>query len=89
MKILVIDGNNLVHRVFWVSKNQKEKNKYFHVYLFLTSVKSYIQSFLPDLTICVWDEKLENRVNPRKLLYEEYKKTRDTETSKEVHEQNA
>ena len=88
MKILIIDGNNLVHRVFWVSKNQKTFNKYFHVYLFLASVKSYVQGFSPDVTLCVWDEKKSNISNPRKDLYSQYKLNRDTEKTKNVHEQN-
>ncbi len=88
MKILIVDGNNLVHRVFWVSKNQKTYNKYFHVYLFLASVKSYVQSFSPDITLCVWDEKKSNISNPRKDLYSQYKLNRDTEKTKNVHEQN-
>lgn len=89
MKVLIIDGNNLVHRVFWVSKNQKDFNKYFHVYLFLTSVKSYVQEFSPDITFCVWDEKKTGLPNPRRDLYPQYKLNRDTESAKNVHQQNS
>lgn len=89
MKVLIIDGNNLVHRVFWVSKNQKDFNKYFHVYLFLNSVKSYVQDYSPNITFCVWDEKKTDASNPRKELYPQYKLTRNTENAKNVHAQNS
>jgi len=89
VKVLIIDGNNLVHRVFWVSKNQKDFNKYFHVYLFLASVKSYIQEHSPNVTFCVWDEKKVYTPNPRKELYPQYKLTRNTENAKNVHSQNS
>ena len=88
MKTLFIDGNNLVHRVFWISKNQPNFNTYFHVYLFLNSVKTYTEQYSPDNIFCVWDERPEHQVNVRKELSGEYKLTRDKEKRTEVHTQN-
>lgn len=53
MKVLTIDGNNLVHRVYWVANNMKNANENFHVYMFLNSVKSYVELYNPDRTYCV------------------------------------
>lgn len=88
MKRLIIDGNNLVHRVYWVSKNQPQFNEYFHIHLFLTSVKNYIIKFNPDVTYCAWDEKADYQINKRKELSETYKANRDSEKNKEVHGKN-
>lgn len=88
MKRLIIDGNNLVHRVYWVSKNQPQFNEYFHIHLFLTSVKNYILKYNPDVTYCAWDEKADYQVNKRKELSQDYKSNRDSEKNKEVHSKN-
>ena len=37
-KILTIDGNNLVHRVYYVANNMPHKSEHLHVYMFLNSV---------------------------------------------------
>lgn len=88
MKRLIIDGNNLVHRVYWVSKNQPEFNEYFHIHLFLTSVKNYVIKYRPDVTYCAWDEKADYQINKRKELSEDYKSNRDSEKNKDVHTKN-
>ena len=88
MKILTIDGNNLVHRVYWVAKNIKNVSENYHVYMFLNSVKSYVEMYQPDKVICVWDEKPDYRLNKRKELLEDYKGNRDPEYGKEVHAKN-
>jgi DNA polymerase-1 len=88
MKRLIIDGNNLVHRVYWVSKNQPQFNEYFHIHLFLTSVKNYVLKYKPDITYCAWDEKADYQVNKRKELSEDYKSNRDSEKNKDVHTKN-
>jgi DNA polymerase-1 len=88
MKRLIIDGNNLVHRVYWVSKNQPQFNEYFHIHLFLTSVKNYILKYKPDVTYCAWDEKADYQINKRKELSETYKANRDKEKNNEVHAKN-
>ncbi len=88
MKILTIDGNNLVHRVFWVANNMKYKVENFHVYMFLNSIKSYAEMYKPDRIYCVWDEKPDYRTNKRKEILEEYKGNRDKEYNKDVHSKN-
>ena len=88
MKILTIDGNNLVHRVYWVANNMGYKTEYFHVYMFLNSVKSYVELYKPDKTIMVWDEKPDYKPNKRKELLEEYKGNRNKEYNQEVHAAN-
>lgn len=88
MKILTIDGNNLVHRVYWVANNMASKSENMHVYMFLNSVKSYVEMCNPDKVFCVWDEKLDYKPNKRKELLEDYKGNRDKEYGKEVHTKN-
>lgn len=88
MKRLIIDGNNLVHRAFWVSKNQKGYNEYFHIYLFLNSVRTYVKKYEPDIVYCAWDEKADYQINKRKTMLEGYKGTRDSEKNKDVHTLN-
>ena len=88
MKILTIDGNNLVHRVYWVANNIKNVSENYHVYMFLNSVKSYVEMYQPDKTFCVWDEKPDYKPNKRKELLEDYKGNRDKEYGKEVHTKN-
>lgn len=88
MKVLTIDGNNLVHRVYWVANNMKNANENFHVYMFLNSVKSYVEMYNPDEIFCVWDEKPDYRPNKRKALLQEYKQNRDSERNRQVHDKN-
>lgn len=88
MKILTIDGNNLVHRVYWVANNMASKSENMHVYMFLNSVKSYVEMYKPDKVFCVWDEKPDYKPNKRKELLEDYKGNRDKEYGKKVHTKN-
>ena len=88
MNILTIDGNNLVHRVYYVAKNLPYRTEYLHVYMFLNSVKSYIEMYRPDKVYCVWDEKLDYKPNKRLEILPEYKGTRDKEKGREVHTKN-
>ena len=87
-KILTIDGNNLVHRVYYVANNMPHKSEHLHVYMFLNSVKSYVEMYQPDKVYCVWDEKLNYVPNKRLELLPEYKGTRDKEKGREVHTKN-
>ena len=88
MKILTIDGNNLVHRVYWVANNIKNVSENYHVYMFLNSIKSYVEMYQPDKTFCVWDEKPDYKPNKRKELLQDYKGNRDKEYGIEVHTKN-
>jgi len=88
MRRLIIDGNNLVHRAFWVASNQPIFNEHFHVHLFLTSLKNYVTQYQADVVYCTWDEKIDFQVNKRKELFEDYKGNRDQERNKAVHSKN-
>ena len=86
MKTLIIDGNNLIHRTFWVAKNQSkrtpditaEATANLHIYFTLNAIFSYVNKYKPTKTIVVWDEKLDYKPNSnsRKLEYEGYKGNR-------------
>lgn len=76
MKLLIIDGNNLLHRVFWVSKNQEGCNDSLIIYNFLNSIKNLVKKFTPEKIICTWDKKLHDAVNFRHQQNEEYKANR-------------
>jgi 5'-3' exonuclease len=89
MKNLIIDGNNLVHRCFWVANNQvKGEDSYLHVYMVLNSIKTYVEKFKPDKIYCCWDEKKDYGVNERKDMFADYKGNRDREYSAQVHSKN-
>jgi len=89
MKTLIIDGNNLVHRCYWIANNQSpEEGSLLHVYMFLNSVKSYAEKYKPDKIYCCWDEKKDYGVNERKEMFAEYKGNRDREYSAQVHSKN-
>jgi 5'-3' exonuclease len=87
-RLLIIDGNNLVHRVFYRGQQSNADDEFFHVYLLLICIKKYVSDFNPTKTICVWDEKLGNTPNKRKSEDENYKQNRDKEYSLRVHAQN-
>lgn len=79
---LILDGNNLLHRVHWIA-NQKSSEGFLHIHLFFTSVKKFIQLYQPNNIICCWDKRLQSRVNFRQQV-EEYKANRDREYCAEV-----
>lgn len=90
MKILILDCNNLLHRTFWVAKNQIEDDESgpITVHLFMNSVMTYVTQFKPDKIYAVWDKKLTYpSSNFRKeLLPNTYKANRDTSTREETHQ---
>lgn len=86
MKNLIIDGNNLIHRAYWIAKNvKKTENSNLHIHLFLNCIKTYVQKYKPTAIYCCWDEKREKVQNVRKDLNENYKANRDKEYAKEVY----
>ena len=85
-KNLIIDANNLLHRVFHVSKVLEKSTPTSHIYLFLNSLKSLVELFSPKKVICVWDYRKEDCYNFRKMLDSEYKAQRDEIKNKEVYE---
>jgi 5'-3' exonuclease len=87
MKNLIIDGNNILHRAYWISNQQKktDSDTFFHVHIFLSSLKVYIKTYKPDNVYCCWDERQSLNSNPRKQLSKDYKSNRNKEYAQEVY----
>lgn len=88
MKNLIIDGNNLLHRAYWIATNKANSapdNSFLHVHLFLNSIKLYVKTCKPNKIFCCWDERKEKKENARKKLYTIYKENRNKENLKEVY----
>ena len=86
---LIIDGNNLLYRIFWTNNFKlDEENSLGQVFLFLRSLKSYVDKFQPKEIYCTWDKKLEwPSTNFRsEATTVEYKANRDDDKFKNVHE---
>lgn len=82
-KILIIDSNNLLMRVYWVAKNYNRGLSVEH--LFLNSIKKYHTMFQPDDIYCVWDAQLKyGESNYRKDGMHDYKGTRDKSKWEEI-----
>ena len=85
-KVLIIDGNNLLHRVYWVANVMPKSTATTHIYLFLKSLKSYVELFSPRKIIVCWDFREKTVENYRKMLDENYKAQRDEEKSQQVYQ---
>jgi len=86
---LIIDGNNLLYRIFWTSNYKiEESNNPGQIFLFLRSLKSYVDKFRPKNVYCTWDKKLEwpSTNFRREATAVEYKAGRDDEKFKNVFE---
>ena len=86
---LIIDGNNLLYRIFWTSNYKiEEDNSPGQIFLFLRSLKSYVDKFQPTNVYCTWDKKLEwpSTNFRREATAVEYKAGRDDEKFKNVFE---
>jgi len=90
---LIIDGSNMLHRVYWIATSNKNAQVELidglapgPVYLFLRSTKSLIEKFKPQKTWIVWDRKLQwPSTNFRKRIAgETYKQNRDPSHSEDV-----
>lgn len=78
-KVLVIDGENLLHRSFHAAEKQWHatgRKRDMYVRFFLTTLKSYVVQFNPTKIIVTWDYRKSGLSNERKELYEDYKKDR-------------
>ena len=92
---IMIDGSNLLHRTYWIAKsNKKEISDLseldgYCLHLFLKSLRSYVERFLPDKIYIAWDKKFKwPSTNFRKLLLEgTYKGNRDKSSAEEVFKQ--
>ena len=87
MKYLLIDGNNLLHRAFWIAKYKEHEDSNLYIEIFLKSIKHYAELYPSDRIICTWDKKmhLNEEKNFRQQLCE-YKQGRDEEYNKKVYE---
>ena len=86
---IIIDGNNLLYRIFWTSNFKiSESDSPGQVFLFLRSLKSYVDKYQPTDIYCTWDKKLDwPSTNFRKEATSvEYKAGRDDEKFKDVFE---
>ena len=84
-RILVVDGENLLHRSYWAAyPTWKDIKKEMYVYYFFNTLKSYINIFHPTKVVCTWDFRDEGYSNERKNLLEDYKGNRVF--NEEVHE---
>jgi DNA polymerase-1 len=89
MKTLIIDGNNLVHRTFWVTKHRVDSYdpvlgdniENLHVYFTLNAINSYVSMFKPTKIYVAWDEKPDYEANIRKETLSEYKGNRSSDVS--------
>ena len=92
MTTLLIDGNNTLHRAYWVANNigkpliNSKGINTGSVFSFLKTVKSNADQFNADKIYIAWDKKLGNKENFRKTLTEgTYKGNRDQERDKAVY----
>lgn len=86
---LIIDGNNLLYRIFWTSNYKiEENNNPGQIFLFLRSLKSYVDKFQAKNVYCTWDKKLlwPSTNFRREATAIEYKAGRDDEKFKNVFE---
>jgi 5'-3' exonuclease len=86
-KNLIIDGNNLLYRVFWTSNFKiTESDSPGQIFLFLRSLKSYVDKYKPKNIYCAWDKKLDWPCTNfrREATAVEYKAGRDDEKFKDV-----
>lgn len=83
-KAILIDSSNLLHRAVWIAENVRTNVN--PSYIFLTSVKKYVQMFDCTNVYSVWDKRLIRGIkNYRRLNKKtEYKGTRDEEKNAKV-----
>lgn len=79
---LLIDGSNLMHRVYWVS----EKTNRPIISMFLSSIRKLNNDWSPSSIYLVWDTRLIRGVkNFRREAATDYKGTRDKDKWKKVY----
>jgi DNA polymerase-1 len=90
---LLIDGNNTLHRTYWIANNtghtlinSKGENTG-NAFTFVKTIKSYVDQFNANKVYIAWDKKLLSEVSFRSILTEgTYKSTRDQDRNKAVYE---
>lgn len=84
VKTILIDSSNLLHRAVWITENARPNLN--PSYIFLTSVKKYVDMFTCNNVYSVWDKRLIRGVkNYRRLSKQsDYKGNRDVEKNTKV-----
>lgn len=89
MKTLIIDSSNLIYRIWWINKakNLSDNDDTFTVYMFLRSLRSYVQRYPCDRIVSVWDKRLSYPEKNFRKEYSEgdYKGTRSHDNVEEVY----
>jgi 5'-3' exonuclease len=85
--LIIIDGNNLVHRCYHVAEqmNPTGMEGLLHVHMVLSAIKSYKERYNAKKIVCCWDLREEGVDNHRNSLLPEYKAQRDKDKAREVH----
>ena len=89
---MIIDGNNQIHRAFWIATKQLKDGfdlKNFTIYTFLKNIKSFTTTFnTMDDIYCVWDSRLRTDLkNFRKTeSSQDYKAGRNKEHADLINE---
>ena len=83
-RAILIDSSNLLHRAVWIAENVRSDVN--PSYIFLTSVRKYIQKFECTNVYSVWDKRLVRGIKNyrRQNKKSEYKANRDTEKNTKV-----
>lgn len=89
-KTLLIDGNNLIYRCYYVAEvmNPGKPVGLLHLHMFLNSLKMYAEMYAPKTTIVCWDKRLGDAPNMRNEILPEYKEGRDKSKAQLIHAHN-
>tara|TARA_R100000951_G_scaffold8193_1_gene7443 strand:+ start:13683 stop:14633 length:951 start_codon:yes stop_codon:yes gene_type:complete len=88
--LLLVDGNNIVHRAYWIAKGQHggDKDSNLHVDIFLRSIRKAATETRSAKVIVTWDMRKESGPSIRAEESEIYKGTRNKEANKEANAKN-
>ena len=81
-KTLLIDGSNLMHRVYWVTSKTNTNT----VHMFMNSIKKIYNEWTPTKIYLAWDSKLVKGEKSFRREDEDYKQNRDKSTWEKVYE---
>jgi len=81
-KTLLIDGSNLMHRVYWVTSKTNTNT----VHMFMNSIKKIYNDWMPTKIYIAWDSKLVRGEKSFRRENDDYKQNRDKSTWAKVYE---
>lgn len=81
-KTLLIDGSNLMHRVYWVTSKTNTNT----VHMFMNSIKKIYNDWMPTKIYIAWDSKLVKGEKSFRRENDDYKQNRDKSTWAKVYE---